>query len=85
MRNELGATQKELAAFSDLDIRWIQKLESGEINMENVTVKKFLQLLKGLDELTQGKGKPQEPNTEVIQGAYHRLQEVFTLGGEAHE
>ena len=39
MRSELGVTQKELAAAANLDIRWIQKVESGEIRIENITVK----------------------------------------------
>lgn len=41
LRQEIGVTQKRLAETSGLDFRWIQKVESGEINMENITVKRF--------------------------------------------
>ena len=40
-RQGLGATQKALADASGLDIRWIQKLEAGDIDIQNVTVKRF--------------------------------------------
>ena len=53
MRQELGATQKALAEASGLDIRWIQKLEAGDIDIQNVTVKRFLLLMKGISELSQ--------------------------------
>ena len=43
-----GITQKELAEVSGLGLRWIQKVESGEISIENITVKKFVQLMKGI-------------------------------------
>ena len=41
LRQEIGVTQKRLAETSELDFRWIQKVESGVINMENITVKRF--------------------------------------------
>lgn len=41
LRQEIGVTQKRLAETSGLDLRWIQKVESGEINMDNITVKRF--------------------------------------------
>ena len=45
LRQEIGVTQKRLAETSGLDFRWIQKVESGEINTENITVKRFFSLL----------------------------------------
>ena len=51
LRQALGVTQKELAEASDVDLRWIQKLESGEINIENITVLKFSKLLNGFSRL----------------------------------
>ena len=41
LRQEIGVTQKRLAETYELDFRWIQKVESGVINMENITVKRF--------------------------------------------
>lgn len=36
-RQGLGITQKALADAAGLDIRWVQKLEAGEIDIQNVT------------------------------------------------
>lgn len=52
-RQGLGATQKALADASGLDIRWIQKLEAGDIDIQNVTVKRFSLLMKGISDLSQ--------------------------------
>ena len=49
IRKENGITQKQLAEASGLNVRWIQKLESGQINMENVTLLNIVRLLKGLN------------------------------------
>ena len=38
-RQEYGVTQQALADASGLDVRWIQKVEAGDINIQNVTVK----------------------------------------------
>ena len=51
VRKEHCITQAQLAEASGLNIRWIQKLESGEINIENVTLKNIVRLLKGLNKL----------------------------------
>lgn len=48
LREEIGITQKQLAELSGLDSRWIRKLESGEIALENVTVFNMMRILKGL-------------------------------------
>lgn len=55
-RKESGITQKQLAEASGLDLRWIQKLESGEISIENITVKKFIQLIKGMCDISESVG-----------------------------
>lgn len=55
-RKELGITQRELAEASELDLRWIQKIESGEISMANITMKKCIQLIKGICDLSENKG-----------------------------
>lgn len=52
-RQGLGVTQKALAEASGLDIRWVQKLEAGDIDIQNVTVKRFSLLLKGISKLSQ--------------------------------
>ena len=52
-RQGLGVTQKALAEASGLDIRWIQKLEVGDIDIQNITVKRFSLLMKGISDLSQ--------------------------------
>ena len=52
-RQGLGVTQKALAEASGLDIRWIQKLEVGDIDIQNITVKGFSLLMKGISDLSQ--------------------------------
>ena len=47
-RNQLGLTQKQLAEKSGLNVRWIQKVENGEISLDNVTVANAFKLLKAL-------------------------------------
>ena len=47
-RQEYGVTQQALANASGLDVRWIQKVEAGDINIQNVTVKRFALLIKGM-------------------------------------
>ena len=48
MRKAKGMTQKELADLVGADTRWVQKLEAGEIKLENVTVLKVLKLIWAL-------------------------------------
>lgn len=52
-RQGLGVTQKALAEASGLDIRWIQKLEVGDIDIQNITVKRFSLLMKGISNLSR--------------------------------
>ena len=52
-RQGLGITQKALADAAGLDLRWVQKLEAGDIDIQNVTVKRFSLLMKGISELSQ--------------------------------
>ena len=52
-RQEFGITQQALAKASGLDVRWIQKVEAGDINIKNVTVKRFTLLMKGISSLSE--------------------------------
>ena len=52
-RQEYGVTQQTLADASGLDVRWIQKVEAGDINIQNVTVKRFALLIKGMSSLSE--------------------------------
>ena len=63
-----GITQKELAEVSGLGLRWIQKVESGEISIENITVKKFVQLMKGIYVISE----------------YHECESVFEVTRDAY-
>jgi transcriptional regulator with XRE-family HTH domain len=76
MRSDLGVTQKELAQASNLDIRWIQKVESGEINLENITVKKFFLLAKGVTSLAPRKNNNQK--VESICDIYLQMKNIFS-------
>ncbi len=49
MRKNKGMTQRELAEEIGVNIRWIQKLEAGEIKLENIT---FLNAIKLITALT---------------------------------
>lgn len=53
MREDSGLTQQKLAELSGLDERWIRKLESGEISIENITILNMVKLLKGLSEFIE--------------------------------
>ena len=78
MRCELGITQKELAEAADLDIRWIQKVESGEIKPENITVKKFYQLSKGLSLFASDEAE--DENIKHMREIYLGMNEVLAYG-----
>lgn len=54
-RESIGITQGELAELSGLDQRWIRKVESGEIKIENITVTNMTKLLKGMSSAANGK------------------------------
>lgn len=48
-RKNMGMTQQQLSEKMGVNVRWIQKLESGEINMQNIT---FLNAIKLISALT---------------------------------
>lgn len=48
-RSVMGMTQKELAEKSGINIRQIQKYESGEYDTGNMTLKSALALAKALE------------------------------------
>ncbi len=48
MRKANGMTQKQLADQIGVNIRWVQKLEAGEIKLKNVTALKVLNLIWAL-------------------------------------
>lgn len=48
LRIKAGMTQQQLADAIGINIRQIRKIESGEIEMENITAKNFLALAKVL-------------------------------------
>lgn len=49
-RKEIGLTQKEVAEKMESNIRWVQKLENNEINIENITFMNAVKLIKVLYE-----------------------------------
>jgi DNA-binding XRE family transcriptional regulator len=52
-RLELGLTQKQLAEKSGINIRQIQKIESGEVSIRNITLANAIALAKALDVPTE--------------------------------
>ena len=47
-RRAAGLTQSELAARMGVPTRWVQKLESGETDIQNVTARLFFRLADSL-------------------------------------
>lgn len=48
LRNKAGLTQKQLAENTGTNIRWIQKIERGEINIQHITFLKAVRLIRAL-------------------------------------
>lgn len=48
MRKRKGLTQKQLAEEVGANIRWVQKLEAGEIKLENITFLNAIKLIRAL-------------------------------------
>ena len=49
MRLAAGLTQTQLAQKAGMNYRWIQKLERGEILIENITLKNAIKLFSALE------------------------------------
>ena len=75
LRQEIGVTQKRLAETSGLDLRWIQKVESGEINMENITVKRFFSLLRGISQCADDCDEHRQ--IQIIREAYSNFEQLL--------
>ena len=50
LRKERGMTQKQLADKVGTDVRWIQKIESGEIDIKNISFLNGIKLMLALNE-----------------------------------
>lgn len=50
IRKKKGLTQKQLADRIGVNIRWVQRLESGEIGLGNITLLNAYKLFRGLTE-----------------------------------
>lgn len=48
MRKQRGLTQKQLAEQIGVNPRWVQKVESGEIKLENITFMNAIKLIRAL-------------------------------------
>ena len=48
MRKAQGLTQKQLAEQIGVNPRWVQKLEAGEIKLENITFLNAIKLIRAL-------------------------------------
>lgn len=76
IRKENCITQAQLAEASGLNIRWIQKVEAGEINIENISLKNILRLLKGLESLCPP-SQALEEDYATIRSAYIVVRELL--------
>lgn len=47
-RQDLGLSQKALAAAAGINLRQLQKMEAGEISLQNITLKNALALADAL-------------------------------------
>lgn len=80
LRKEKNITQAQLAEACGLNVRWIQKLENGEIDIENITLKNATLLLKGFDALGIEAGKQLEgANSDyaILRSAYIIIRELL--------
>ena len=48
IRKQRGLTQKQLAEQIGVNPRWVQKLEAGEIKLENITFINAIKLIRAL-------------------------------------
>ena len=48
IRKQRGLTQKQLADQIGVSPRWVQKLEAGEIKLENITFINAIKLIRAL-------------------------------------
>lgn len=78
-RQEYGVTQQALADASGLDVRWIQKVEAGDINIQNVTVKRFALLIKGMSSLSEQVNTSCKMRSQVkmINGTYKMVEKLL--------
>lgn len=78
-RQEYGVTQQALADASGLDIRWIQKVEAGDINIQNVTVKRFALLIKGISSLSEqaDTSRKMQSQVKMINGTYKMVEKLL--------
>lgn len=78
-RQAYGITQQALAKASGLDVRWIQKVEAGDISIQNVTVKRFSLLIKGISSLSKQAGAPckMQSQVEIINGTYKMVAKLL--------
>ena len=78
-RQEYGVTQQALANASGLDVRWIQKVEAGDINIQNVTVKRFALLIKGISSLSEqaDTSRKMQSQVKMINGTYKMVEKLL--------
>lgn len=78
-RQEYGVTQQALANASGLDVRWIQKVEAGDINIQNVTVKRFALLIKGISSLSEqvDTSCKMQSQVKMINGIYKMVAKLL--------
>ena len=78
-RQEYGITQQALAKASGLDVRWIQKVEAGDIDIKNVTVKRFTLLMKEISNLSEQSNVPckMQNLVETINGTYKMVSKLL--------
>lgn len=71
MREEKGLTQEQLAGRISEDVQFVRDLESGKINLENISFLTGIRLIKAI--------APDEEAEKDARGAYVMLK--IMLGG----
>lgn len=74
LRNRAGLTQKQLAENTGTNVRWIQKIERGEINIQHITFFKAVRLIRAL---AQAEAIDMEESDEAIK-SYAVMKALLT-------
>lgn len=78
LRKKRGMTQKQLAEKVGVNYQWIQKIERGEINIQNITFIKGILLMKAL--YVDGEDEIVRENYDSAIIAYRALRDLLDQG-----
>ena len=93
LRKKAGLTQQQLADACGANIRWVQKIERGDIKLENVTFLKAIRLVKVLYENAYADDQVMQECVAAVKTTYIMARELlehdpttrYSLPHETHE